>query len=77
MLTMLIEVPRLDPASLAKAAGADEASGVSALRRLQTFGLVERDASQLDLRKRPVRSRTPAEDSWSTPILRCSVRRSV
>lgn len=55
MLTMLIEVPRLDPASLSKAAGADEATGVSALRRLQTLGLVERDPSQLDLRKRPVR----------------------
>jgi DNA-binding MarR family transcriptional regulator len=55
MLTMLIEVPRLDPTSLTKAAGADEASGVSSLRRLQTLGLVERDRAQLDLRKRPVR----------------------
>jgi DNA-binding MarR family transcriptional regulator len=55
MLTMLIEVPRLDPASLTKSAGADETAGVTALRGLQTLGLVERDQSQLDLRKRPIK----------------------
>jgi MarR family transcriptional regulator, lower aerobic nicotinate degradation pathway regulator len=55
MLTMLQEVPRLEAASLIRAAGVDEATGNAALRALQNMTLVERDNSRLDRRIRPVK----------------------
>jgi hypothetical protein len=49
MLTMLNDVGRLDAISLINAAGAaDQSSGASDLRRLQTLALVEQDRPRLD-----------------------------
>jgi DNA-binding MarR family transcriptional regulator len=55
MLAMLNDIARIDTLSLIKAAGADETAGTSALRRLKTLALIERENSSLDYRVRPIR----------------------